>query len=430
MQTRVRQVYYICMPDEHIFRVSEFNEFINVYLNQVGEVVVEGELSEIKVNQGKWIFATIKDEEASVDVFSIVYKISGYSILEPGMLVHVYGTPRLYSKTGRFSIFAESIVPAGEGALRIAFEKLKLKLESEGLFDSARKRTLPSFPQKIGIITAKDSRAYSDFVKVLSERMGGMKIYFYPISVQGRNSVESIVQAFNYFNKKPSNLDLLVLTRGGGSLEDLQSFNDEKVARAIFSSKIPVVSAVGHEDDISIADHVADVRASTPSNAAELIVRNRYEVLRQVNYSIRSMEKSISRTLEANNQRIYANITVLRSAINKQIYKFHAKIAGFSTQFTLFSQRTKNLKKETSYSVSSLRKAVRFWLNNEKSNLANLIRLLKSLDVKKVLSRGFSITIDKNGKPVKSISVVSKKDLVTTNLFDGKISSIVQDIKR
>jgi exodeoxyribonuclease VII large subunit len=416
--------------DEKIFQVSEFNEFVNTYLNQVGEVVVEGEISEIRVNQGKWIFATIKDNEASVDVFSIVFKISGYSILEPGMLVHVYGTPRLYEKTGRFSIFAESIVPAGEGALQIAFEKLKSKLEREGLFDTARKRSLPKFPQNIGLITAKDSRAYSDFVKVLEERMGGIKINFYPISVQGRNSADTIVKAFNYFNKNLSDMDLLVLTRGGGSLEDLQSFNDEKVARAIFSSKIPVVSAVGHEEDISIADHVADVRASTPSNAAELIVRNRHEVIKEVNFCIRSMEMSISKLLEADNQRIFGNITILRSAINKQVYKFHASISEFGTQFTLFSQRTRNLIKESSYLVSSLDKAVQFWLNNEKSALKNTTRLLKSLDVKNILSRGFSITTGENGKSIKSISQVSKKDLVTTLVFDGKISSVVENLSK
>ena len=164
---------------EKIFKVSEFNEFINVYLNQVGEITVEGEISQINISQGKWLFMTIKDESSSVEVFGILNTLPNYNLLEEGMLVHIYGVPRLYQKTGRFSISATQIMLAGEGSLKTAFEKLKSRLEKEGLFEKTRKRPLPMFPQKIGLITAKNSQAYYDFIKVLKARMGGIKIYFY-----------------------------------------------------------------------------------------------------------------------------------------------------------------------------------------------------------------------------------------------------------
>lgn len=418
------------MSDRKIFQVSEFNEFINAYLSQVGEVVVEGEISEIRVNQNKWIFITIKDEESSVEVFGITYKISGYDLLEQGMLVHVYGIPRLYKKTGRFSIFAEQIVPAGEGALRLAFEKLKLKLDKEGLFDPQRKRSLPIFPEKIGLITAKNSKAYSDFIKVLKHRIGGLKVYFYPVNVQGRDSVDSILKAFVYFNSHHPNLGLLVLTRGGGSLEDLQSFNDERVARAIFSSKVPVVCGVGHEEDISIADLVADVRASTPSNAAELIVKNRIEVMKGVNFSLKIIESSLRQLLKEKDQIIFRNVNILRNAINQEISHLHRIIDRFNSKFMFFTKEVISFIQKASTSEKQLVKAMDFWIKRQKTFLESLTRLLASLDPYRVLERGFSITVKINGAVLKSTKVIKKGETIVTTLFDGKIGSQVLSTSR
>lgn len=413
-----------------IFQVSEFNEFINAYLGQVGEVVVEGEISEIRTSQGKWLFATIKDEEANVAVFGLTFKLSGYDLLEPGMLVHVYGTPRLYKKTGQFSIFANQIVPAGEGALRLAFEKLKSKLDKEGLFDIERKRKLPVFPEKIGLITAKNSRAYSDFIKVLKNRMGGLNIFYYPASVQGRDSVATIIAAFKQLNKSKKDLDLIVLTRGGGSLEDLQSFNDEKVARAIFSSKTPVVCAVGHEEDESIADLVADARASTPSNAAELIVRDRKEVIKEIDFCIKSIDKHLMDVIRERNNFIFRQVNLLKGAINQQISTLHRIIAKFTTQFAVFSKEVASLHQGNMNAKRNLIKMVEFWIAKQKGSLENLIRLLKSLDYQQVLKRGFSITADKKGIIIKSVSKVKKGQKITTSIYDGKIGSQVLGINK
>src|SRR3989338_8023615 len=176
-----------------IFQVSEFNEVVYTHLQLLGSVVVEGEISEIKVSQNKWLSLTIKDDKASLPVFGMIFQLSGWKALEEGMRVQVHGSPRLYQKTAKFSLWADNVVPAGEGALKLAFAKLKAQLESGGLFDPARKRPFPTFPERIGLMTAKNSQAYHDFTKVLRERMGGLKIFFYPIHVQGAESVSSIL---------------------------------------------------------------------------------------------------------------------------------------------------------------------------------------------------------------------------------------------
>lgn len=418
------------MAEEKIFQVSEFNEFVSAYLQQVGEIIIEGEISEIKISQSKWLFVTIKDKESSVDVFGLAFKLSGSDLLEAGMLVHVYGIPRLYKKTGRFSVIANQIVPAGEGALKVAFDKLKDKLEKEGLFDTARKRVLPTFPENIGLITAKGSRAYSDFVKVVGNRMGGLKIQFYPVSVQGRESKSTIISAFEYLNRHFTDLDVIVLTRGGGTLEDLQSFNDEEVARAIFSSKIPVVTAIGHEEDVSIADLVADFRASTPSNAAELIVRDRVEITKEVNFLTKNIEDSMMAMIREKNRFIMEKVNILEDAIQKEISKLHGLITKFSSQIFNFSKDISASKVKTDNYRRNLNNFVETWLVERKHLLASLTRLLKSLDFKKVLKRGFSITFDKGGTVIKSTSEVKNGEEIATMLYNGKIGSIVIDIKK
>jgi len=390
-----------------VLSVSQFNKLINVYLSTMGEVNVKGEISQFRISQNKWIFLTIKDNAATVEVFGTIYNISNHRELEEGMVVQIIGTPRLYQKSGRFSIFANQIDPSGTGALQIAFEKLKKRLELEGLFNKDRKRSLPEFPEKIGIITAKDSRAYSDFIKILSERMGGIKIYLYPVSVQGTDSVNSIINAFNYFNQHKLDLDLLVLTRGGGSLEDLLSFNDEKVVRAVFGSKTPVVCAVGHEDDISLSDLAADIRASTPSNAAELIVRQRSELLNHVNNQIRLIELMLANSVRETKRQIFQSISVLQNHADHQLYNMHQIITNFHKQYSDFS----------------------FLLSMTKDKLANLTRLLKSMDYQNLLAKGYSITYAKKGCVLRSKSQLKLNDRIYTLLADGKIHSSVLEIE-
>lgn len=392
---------------EKIFQVSEFNEYINLYLDGAGEVVVEGEISQINVSQGRWLFITVKDDQASVEVFGIADQITGYDLLQTGMLVRIYGRPRLYQKSGRFSLFAKQIAPAGEGALQIAFEKLKLKLERAGFFDIERKRPLPAFPERIGLITAKDSRAYSDFVKVLQERLGGLKIFFYPVNVQGHEAINSILTAFQYFGQHKAKVDLIILARGGGSLEDLQAFNDERVAQAIFASRVPVVCGIGHEDDVSIADLVADLRASTPSNAAELVVRHRQALLEQTDFQIREVSTLINQLLVQTQQTLIRQVNVLATFANQVQQQVQAVIQ--------VRQR--------------LMQAVDTWWQQKNLKVENTVRLLKSLDFRQVLKRGFSITVNQDGTILKSVRQIKKGDQMTTSLYDGRINSQVLEIE-
>jgi len=410
---------------EQILPVSIFNEAVNIHLKRLGEVIVEGEISELKVSQGKWLFLTIKDEKASVNVFAPVYKISTLNALEEGMKVHVYATPSLYQKTARFSLNASQIVPAGEGALRLAYEKLKQKLDAEGLFDLARKREIVKFPEKIGLITAKGSKAYSDFLKILKERMGGIKIYFYPVQVQGKNAVNSIIGAFNYFNQNKLDLDALIIIRGGGSLEDLLAFNDESVARAVFASKTPVISGIGHEEDIALTDLVADLRASTPSNAAQLLVLNRTEALAEIKHFLLVLERNIRILIKEGLDRVDYHLAVLNSFFDQEIIKFKQIVASLSKNLILRKEKTVLLQNQVINKYDNLNRFIAFYLKQNKQNFENLERLLTNFDHHKILKRGFSISKDANGKIIKSSQQLNKDELMTTTLHDGDIKSKV-----
>ena len=411
--------------EEKIFQVSEFNEFIDVYLRQAGEVIVEGELSEINISQGKWVYATIKDEKASVGIWGTIFQITNTKQLEQGMQVHVYGPPGLYQKTGRFSIQAYQIIPVGEGALQAMFDKLRVQLDSEGLFAEERKRKVSRFPENIGLITAKDSQAYKDFVKILSERMGGIKINFYPVNVQGKNSVSSIIKAFDHFNKNFHKLDAVVMVRGGGSLEDLISFNDEAVVRAIFSSKFPVVCGVGHEGDVSLADMAADLRASTPSNAAELLTRERLECIKDVNFSISRIENLLLNNINDKKNRVRQSLNIIEHNIKDKVSSINILINKFENEIRFSEQKVIKAKERIDERMGKILIHAQNELNTQSARLNYMIRILKNMDHRRLLERGFSITMSIKGKIIKQIADVEKNSDIETVLSDGKIRSVV-----
>lgn len=386
------------------FSVSEFNEAVARHLQLLGPVIVEGELSEFRV-VGKWIYATIKDEDASVGVFGATFRIHNTSSLEVGMLVKIEGYAGLYQKTGRFSLQAESITPSGEGALQLAYQKLLRELEKEGLFAAERKRPLPVFPETVGLLTARDSQAYLDFVKVSGERIGGVKILFSPINVQGVNATPSILNALSYFNALKDKPDLLVLTRGGGSLEDLAAFNDERLVRAVYASKIPVVAAIGHEGDVSLVELVADLRASTPSNAAELVFRQRGEVLTELANYTRQMEQAIFQRL------------------NSLENRFFRALDAYSHRLDHLQDSTHNLESRLLSRYQSL-------LTLLEERLAHLVDKLKVLDPRAALKRGYSLLHDANGKLLTSISSVAFGDPFSAAVMDGTITASVTGTKK
>lgn len=402
--------------------VNIFNKMADIHLRDLGPVIVEGEISQIQISQGKWLFMTIKDEIASVGVFGAIFNLPGANILEAGMKVHVYGQAGLYKKTGRFNINATKIVPAGEGALRLAFEKLKQKLEEEGLFDPARKRLIPRFPERIGLITAKDSRAYGDFVKILQARIGGIKIFFYPVNVQGENSADSILKAFQYFNSQ-KNLDAVVITRGGGSLEDLISFNDERVARAIFASKYPVISAIGHEDDVALTDYVADLRASTPSNASELLSPSRSEILSELNGLTMKMNRIIENQVWEWRQAVDHQVGILDGYFLKQKKYFGDLIKNISSALLVQKEKIHALQQKSNVLKGKILSFSDVKMNESRSKADSLGRLLQTFDYNLTLKRGFSLTKTTDGKLLTSVSNLQKNMEIETIFHDGKAKS-------
>lgn len=265
------------MNPEVSFTVSEFVAVLNQTLEYAyPNVTVTGELANFRVSKNRWVYFDLKDEASTVRFFGTVYQLPGP--LEDGMLVAVSGMPRLHNLYG-FSVNVVSIRPVGEGAIKKAAELLQAKLAQEGLFDLERKRLLPYPPAHIGLVTSAESAAYRDFVKVLGARWGGVRISLIDVQVQGEASPVQVVAALEHLNQMADPPEVVVITRGGGSAEDLQAFSTEQVTRAVAASRIPTLVAIGHEVDVSLAELAADQRASTPSNAAELLVPDRKAVL-------------------------------------------------------------------------------------------------------------------------------------------------------
>jgi len=415
---------------ENLFKVftpSEYIEVLNEGLSGFS-AVVEGEVSEYKVSQQKWIFFKIKDEDSVLDCFSTVFQLK--TPLEDGMRVRLYGTPKIHARSGRFSITVQWVEASGEGALKRAFELLKAELEKEGLFAESRKREIPEFPKKIGLIASKESAAYKDFVKVLSERFGGISIYFYDSSVQGEDSVEELCEAFSYFNEnqKKLEMDLLVLTRGGGAMEDLKSFNSKEVAYAIFGSLVPVVCGVGHERDVTIADLVADLRASTPSNAAELISPQRSDLKAHINGNLYKIESTFFSILEGEKNMVDGFTKTLESFITSKINDLKGLNLRFFSNFRIFEDNLKNTKERIENAIKFSLKNMSEKLIIHRSKVENFERLLKSLSPKAVLKRGYSI-VRSGSKVVQSTKNLKKKDVVDILMHDGEFTSEVLDIK-
>ena len=249
-------------------------------------VVVEGEVSGFKVNQNRYVFFDIKDDTGTLGCFMTVYQLR--TQLEDGMRVRVVASPKL-TQWGKFSLTVRDVQPVGEGSLKRAFDLLKAKLEKEGLFSPERKRPLPTLPSHIAVISSTGAAGYVDFTTLLGARWGGMEIEVANTQVQGMGAPRQIVRAIEYFNSQEKLPEVIVIVRGGGSADDLAAFNDEPLVRAIASSRVPVLVGVGHEVDVTLADMAADVRAATPSNAAEILVPDRREMLAEVRGRVERM---------------------------------------------------------------------------------------------------------------------------------------------
>ena len=278
------------------FSVSDFIAVTNQTLEYAyPSVEVEGEVASFKVNQGKFIFFDIKDAGGSVGCFMTVWQMR--VPIEDGMKVIVTAVPKL-TQWGKFSLTVKAVRPSGEGALKKSFELLKAKLNAEGLFAPERKRPLPAIPQRIAVISSTQSAGYGDFIKIINDRWGGLHVDVGHVQVQGADAPDQMIRALNYFNSREELAEVIVIIRGGGSADDLSAFNDEQLIRAIATSRIPTLVGVGHEVDESLADLAADVRASTPSNAAQILVPDRNEIIRAV------LAGALERTDDAIDERV------------------------------------------------------------------------------------------------------------------------------
>lgn len=284
-------------------------------------LVIEGEISGFKVNQGKFVFFDIKDAGGSLGCFMMVFQLR--TALEDGMRVRITASPKL-TQWGKFSLTVRTVEPIGEGALKRAFELLHAKLEKEGLFDESRKRLLPSLPSRIGLITSTQAAGYADFTTILNQRWGGMEVMVANVTVQGASAPGQMVSALQHFNEMSEPPEVIVIVRGGGSADDLAAFNDEPLVRAIAASRVPTLVGVGHEVDTSLVDLAADVRAATPSNAAQLLVPNRHEIVERHEYQLQqSIKKVEGRYLRLEDMVLQSRGKMLNSIISREQHIEH-----------------------------------------------------------------------------------------------------------
>lgn len=310
--------------DQTILQVSDLLALINQTLDYAyPSVVVEGEVSQFKVSKAKYVFFDLKDESGVVSCFMMVYGLR--QPLEDGMRVQVVAQPRL-TAWGKFSLTVREVRPVGEGSIKRAFDLLRTKLAAEGLFDAARKRTLPWIPQRVGLIASVESAGYADFVKILNQRWSGVAVEVADVQVQGQASAEQIIRAIDHFNGTAEPPDVLVLVRGGGSADDLAVFNDELVVRAVATSRVPTLVGVGHEVDVTLCDLAADVRAATPSNAAQLLVPDRQALAAELTQRQKRLAQlfasrisAVRRTLETATQQMINRLDQMLAQQRRQI---------------------------------------------------------------------------------------------------------------
>ncbi len=306
--------------------VSDFIAITNQTLEYAYPLIeIEGEVASFKVNQGKYVFFDLKDTGASVGCFMMVFQLR--VPIEDGMKVVVTATPKL-TQWGKFSLTVKSIRPSGEGSLKKSFELLKAKLDKEGLFAPERKRILPAMPRHVAVISSPQAAGYADFIKIVGDRWGGLKIDVAAVTVQGADAPDQIIRALKYFNQQEELPEVIVIVRGGGSADDLAAFNDEQLVRAVAESRVPTLTGIGHEIDESLVDFAADIRAATPSNAAQLLVPDRNDVLRGVRLQIQSVLPHVSREVSRYREQVAVRIEEAIGMTSGQIGRYREQVAN------------------------------------------------------------------------------------------------------
>ena len=436
---------------DNIYSVSQLNQSVRLMLeNQLGAVWLTGEISNFSQPvSGHW-YLSLKDENAQVRCAMFRMKNLRVSFRPTnGMQVLVRANVSLYEPRGDYQLIIESMHLAGEGLLMQQFEALKLKLATEGLFAQHLKKNLPHFSKAVGIITSKTGAALQDILHILQRRDPSLKIIIYPTAVQGKDAATEIAQMIELANQRQE-VDVLIVGRGGGSLEDLWCFNEEMVARAIFHSHLPVISAVGHETDVTIADFVADVRAPTPSAAAELVSRNQTELLQQLQYRRQRLEIALDRlfaekqqklkhlSLRLHNQHPQAQLRIQQQLITQLSHRLQQSLRHrwqkkaenlTALSIRLYKNplplRIQQYEQQLAQLKVRLNSHMNLTLSLQQKQLAHLCGKLDSLSPLKVLARGYSITQNQQNLTIRSMKDVNVGEQIKTRLPDGDIISQV-----
>src|SRR5208282_2231762 len=428
----MNQLQLNLLPERRVFTVSDLTARIRDLLaKNFTDILVQGEISNCREAQSGHFYFTLKDERAQIRCVLFKQQRRGVKFQpEDGIQVTVRGSLSVYEARGEYQIYVETLEPVGRGALQLAFEQLKKRLEEEGLFAAERKKALPLLPNRIGVITSPKGAAVRDVVRILIRRFPNVHLTVYPVRVQGDGAAEEIVEALRHFNKKRA-ADVILVVRGGGSMEDLWAFNEEVVARAIAASSIPIISGIGHESDFTIADFVADVRASTPSAAAELVVQTRREFDKHVADLLETLASLLRYRLLEHSRRVhelagrrgFRRPLGLRARLEfarKRFTKAHLHVASFDFRAKVGVLRLRLQRRSQELGV----RAERF-LRRKRERWERLALQLQERGPLKVLERGYAIATDAAGNVLRDAAQVAVGDEVNIQLHRGRLSTEV-----
>ena len=411
--------------------VRELNAYIKSLIDSdgyLGSVAVRGELSNYKVYPSGHHYFTLKDAESSVRC--VMFRSAASKLRfrpESGMGVIVYGRVSVYPRDGAYQLYCEAILPEGSGALQLAYEQLREKLAKEGLFDREHKKPIPRYPERIAVVTSSAGAAVHDIIRVLRRRWPLAKVILLPVRVQGEEAPPEIAAAIRWASAHKI-ADTLITGRGGGSIEDLWAFNDERVARAIYDCEIPVISAVGHEPDVTIADFVADLRAATPSNAAELAAPDVNELLQAIDTARSRLDRAVLKKVSAGRESLdaLASRRVLVSATGF-IEQRRLRLDALKTRLEGTLGFVERLKSRLEAASARLNGAADASLAARKNEYVRLAAKLDALSPLKVLSRGYAIALDAEGRAVKDARGVAVGERLTVKLNSGALGCRVEE---
>lgn len=395
-----------------ILTVSELNSLMKAHIESEPlfmNVCIKGELSNYKIYPSGHHYFSLKDRDGSLRC--VMFRGNAQKLRyvpENGMSVLAYGRIAVYERDGAYQLQCSQLIPEGTGDLQLAFEQLKAKLSDEGLFDREHKKPLPLMPEKIAIITSSAGAAVHDMIRILGQRWPMSKVLLLPVRVQGVEAPPEIAGAIKYCNEFKI-ADLIITGRGGGSIEDLWAFNDERVARAIYASKIPVISAVGHEPDVTISDYVADARASTPSNAAEIAVPDSAEMRNHLN----KLETIFTQSIDA----------------KLKNYRERLKYIGTKPVITEPTTQIDNRRQNLDYIYRRLVAAQERIISDSRKNFISLAASLDAMSPLRVLSRGYTVASKADGDTVKQASELNKGDKINLRFSDGEAACVVENLK-